>query len=140
MDRADRVVSTSLRSEPIGAVQKVLLIDGFQNLTHGVLDNLVLQRRDAQRPCLAWRLGDVDASDRLMTPALRPQPLVEVLQVGQQVLPVALLRDPIHAFRRSCSETTVGACQCRYIEKVGQRVEPSVGFLSRSFGYLPELW
>ena len=74
-----------------------------------------------------------------MTIALRLQPLVQVLQVVQQALPVLLLRDPIHAHRRILPQPVIGACQGRHIDQMRQRVEPSVGFSLRSFRYLPKL-
>jgi hypothetical protein len=36
--------------EPIGETQEVLLVDRVQHLNDGPLDELVLQRGDAQRP------------------------------------------------------------------------------------------
>ena len=93
---AHGVVGTASGPEAIRAVQKVLLVDGLQHLAHGVLDHLVLERRDANRPCLPLGLGDVDTSDRLMAVPLGLQPRVQVLEVGLQVLPVLLLGDPIH--------------------------------------------
>src|ERR1035437_6537435 len=45
--------------EPVGETPEVLLIDGIQHIHHGPLDDLVLQRGDAERPQPPVRLGDV---------------------------------------------------------------------------------
>src|SRR5262249_18740414 len=113
----------ALGSEAIRTVPEVLFEDGLQHFAQGVLDDLVLERRDAQRPCPAVPLGDVDPSDRLMTPAPGLQPLVPILQVGPQVLPVALLRVPIHACRRFGPKAVVGAGQ-RPVHRSGEPALP----------------
>ncbi len=68
---ANGVMGTALRPKAIRAVQKVLLVDCFQHFAHDVLDELVLERRDPNRPRLALALRDVDTSDRLMAISLR---------------------------------------------------------------------
>src|SRR5215471_8420077 len=100
-------MGTPPRPEAIRAVQEVLFVEGLQDLAQGVLDNLVLEGGDPQRTRLTLLFRDVDPSDRLMTPALRPQPLVQPPQVLRQVLPVAILRNPIHADRRPRAEAVV---------------------------------
>ena len=132
---AHGIVGTAPGPKTVGAVQEVLLVDGLQHRTHGVLDDLVLERRYAQRPRLAVVLRNVDPPDRLVTIALRPQPLVQVLDVSGQVLPVLLLRDPIHSDRRILALPVVGAGQGRLIQQMSQRVKLSVGFPSRSLRY-----
>ena len=87
---------------------------------HGVLDQLVLERRDANRPRLALALGDVDPSDGLMAILLRLQPRVQLLEVRLQVLPVLLLRDPIHAHRRICTLAAIGALESGHINQMRQ--------------------
>ena len=69
---------------------------------------------------------------------LRLQPRVQVLEVRLQVLPVLLLRDPIHAHRRILRMPVIGALQGRHIDQMRQRVEPSFGFAFRSFHYLQQ--
>ena len=122
--------------EAVRAVQKVLLVDRLQHLAHGVLDQLVLERRDANRPRLPLRFGDVDTSDRLMAVPLRLQPPVQVLEVRLQALPVLLLGDPIHPHRRVPTLAAIGALKGRHIDEMRQCVEPSFGFALRSFHYL----
>ncbi len=107
-------------SETVRAVQKVLLVDRFQHLTHDVLDQLVLERRDSNGPLLALILRDVDASDRLMAITLRLHPSVQVLEILLQVLPVLLLRDSIHTHRRIFSHAAVRSLQRRHIHQMRQ--------------------
>jgi hypothetical protein len=108
VEGAERVVGAASGPKAIRAVQKVLFVDGLQQLAQGVLDEFVLERRDAQRARLTFSFGDVDPSDRLMAVAFRLQPLEQFLQVAQQVLPVVLLGDPIHAYRRIRTEAVIG--------------------------------
>ena len=135
---ADRVVGARAGPKAVRTVQEVLLVDGLQHLAQSILDHLVLECRYAQRPRLAIVLRDVDTSDRLVTIALRPQPLVQALEVVPQVLSVVFLRDPIHADRRVLTLAVERPVQGQLIEQMGQRVELSVGFPLGSFRYLPE--
>ena len=73
---AYRVMGTASRPKAIGAIQEVLLVDDLQHLAYGVLDQLVLERRNPNRPRLPLPLGDMDTSERLMAVPLRFQPCV----------------------------------------------------------------
>jgi hypothetical protein len=111
-----------------------------QDLPHGVLDQFVLKRRNAYRPglTLTLALGDVDPPDGLVAILLRLQPRVQVLEVSLQVLPVLLLRDPIHVHRRRTALAMVGPFQGRHVNQMRQGVKPSLGFAFRSVHYLPK--
>ena len=74
-----------------------------------------------------------------MAISLRLHPRVEVLEVHLQRLPVLLLRDPIHAYRRILAHAVVGSFQGRHIDEMRQRVEPSFGLSLRSFHTLQQL-
>jgi hypothetical protein len=54
LDRHRHCVQRSMlaapRPEPVAEPEEVFLIDGIQHLGHGPLDDLVLQRRYAERP------------------------------------------------------------------------------------------
>ena len=57
--RIQRIVLAAPRPEPVREPEEVGLVDRVQHLHHCALDNLVLQRRDAQwAPRSVW-LGDV---------------------------------------------------------------------------------
>jgi hypothetical protein len=129
------VVGATPRPESVRTVQEVLLVNRLQNLADDVLDQFVLERRYPNRPRLAPSLRDVDASDRLVAVAFGPQPLVQVFQTNVQILPVPLLRHPVHTHRRVLAAPGVGPPQRRHIDQMRQRVEPSLGLSSRSFRY-----
>src|SRR4029453_9416256 len=63
-----RTASWALRPgrNPYEQLKKILLVDGFEYLAHGVLDHFVLERRNPNRPRLALGLWDVHPSDRLV--------------------------------------------------------------------------
>jgi hypothetical protein len=67
-----------------------------------------------------------------------PQPLVQILKTCFQVLPVLLLRYPVHAYRCVTTLAPIGAFQSYLIDEVRQRVELGIGFSPRSFRYLPK--
>ena len=114
------VMGAASGPEAVGAVQEVLLVDGLQYLTQGILDNLVLERRDPNRPRPSPFLWDVDTPDRLMAISLRLHPCVQILEIPLQVLPVLLLRDSIHTHRRIISHAVVGALQSGHIDAMCQ--------------------
>jgi hypothetical protein len=57
-----RIVLSPSGSKPVREAEEVRLVDGVQNLHHRALDDLVLQRRDAQRPLPAIGFRNVGAS------------------------------------------------------------------------------
>jgi len=62
-----------------------------------------------------------------------------ILLSSLEILPVLLLRDPIHAHRRILAHAVVGPLQGRHIDPMRQRVEPSFGLAPRSLHYLQPL-
>jgi hypothetical protein len=130
------VMGTAPGPKSIRAAQKVLLVECFQHLTHGVLNQLILKRRNPNRPHVPLSLRDVDTPDGLMAIPLRLQPGMQSLEVGLQVVPVVLLCDPIHTHRRIRTRSAISSCQSRHIHQMRQGVEPSFGFVFRSFHYL----
>lgn len=64
-ERVQRLMLAASQSESIGEAFEVHFIDGVENLHHGMLDNFIFQRRDAQRPHLAIGLGYVGPFRRL---------------------------------------------------------------------------
>jgi hypothetical protein len=57
--RVQRVVLAAPWPEAVGETAKVHLVDGVEHLDDGPLDDLVLQRCDAERPLPPVRLRDV---------------------------------------------------------------------------------
>ena len=58
-ERVQRIVLSPSRPEAIGEAEEVRLVDGIENLHHRTLDDLVLQRGDAERALPPVRLRDV---------------------------------------------------------------------------------
>ena len=55
--RIQRLMRTTLRTEPVGKALEVLFLDRIENGYHSLLNNLVLQCRDAQRRCFPSAFG-----------------------------------------------------------------------------------
>ena len=73
--RIQRIVRAAPGPEPVGEPEKVLLVDGVEHLDHGPLDDLVLQRGDAERPQPPVRLRDVRPPRRARPVAPTVHPL-----------------------------------------------------------------
>ena len=54
---AHRVLGAATGAVAVGAVEKIGLVDRPQEFRHGQLDELVFQRRNAQRPFLSIPVG-----------------------------------------------------------------------------------
>jgi hypothetical protein len=83
-------VRVASRAESVGEAEEVGLVDGVKHLDGRALDDLVLQRRHAERPLPSIGLGDVDSFDRLrpVRPSFQPLGKVsEVLLQGLSILP-----------------------------------------------------
>ena len=65
-------------SEPVGESQKVLFIDLVEDRHHGLLNNLVLQRRDPQRPLPPVGFRNVDSPRRLCPVCAPVDPAVQI--------------------------------------------------------------
>src|SRR6266851_7945135 len=85
--------------ESVRETPEVRLIDGVQHLDDGPLDNLVLQRGDAERPLPPVRLRDIHppARRRPVAPLLHPR--VQVPEVSLQILPVGCPPHPVYPRR-----------------------------------------
>ena len=64
VESIQRIVLAAPRSESIREAEKILLVDGLQDVHDGLLDDLVLQTQNAQWPLGAVRLPDVCPSGR----------------------------------------------------------------------------
>ena len=110
-DGVQRIMLAAAGPEPIRKSQEILLVDRAEHLHGRALDNLVLQRRDADRPFPPVRLRDVDPLDGpgAVRPALQAR--AQVLEVRFQGFPVARPRLPIDARRRVVLQRTVRLAQ-----------------------------
>ena len=64
MKGVQRIVLTASRSESVGKADEVFLVDGLQNCRDRLLDDLVLNTQDGERPPRSVRLRDVSPSGR----------------------------------------------------------------------------
>ena len=99
--RVQRPMRTAPRTKPVAEAPKVHLVYLIQDGHHGLLNNFVLQRRDADRTLPSVRLRDVDPPR-----CLRPvrSPVNPVLQIGEptfQTFLVLLPPNAVHSRRRA---------------------------------------
>jgi len=104
---------TAPRAESVREAEKVLFVDGVEHLDDGTLDDLVLQRGNAQRSLPPVRLLDVRPPYRLRSVRSPLQPLGQVLQVLSQLLAVVLPRFAVDPCRRLSLQRIVGLLQPR---------------------------
>ena len=62
VQRIQRLMLTAPRPEAIRETPKILLINLVEDCDHGLLDNLVLQRRNPERPLSTIRFRDIHSS------------------------------------------------------------------------------
>ena len=93
-----RAVCTPPGSEPVGAFQEVRFKDRFQDQKHRCLDHPVPEVRDAQRPQLPVRFGDIHPPHRSDAVGLFPQLSGQLFKKGFLTFSLDLLdRDPVHS-------------------------------------------
>src|SRR4030042_4346234 len=84
-DRIQRIMLAAAGAKAIAEAQEVLLINLAQDPRHRLLDDLVLQRCDAQRSLPTVRLGYPATPRGLRTVPSALDPIVEVRQPGLQL-------------------------------------------------------
>src|ERR1700674_4966521 len=102
VESIQRIVLAAPRSESIREAEKILLVDGLQNVHDCLLDDLVLQAQNAQWPLGAVRLRDVCPSGRAGPIAAPMHSLVQVLQFLFERFSIGL---PCHAIDAGRSVT-----------------------------------
>src|SRR5208282_2278697 len=115
-----RIVLTATRPETVAEAEEIFLVDGIQHFDRRPLDDLVLQRRDAERPLPPVRLGSVVAARWLRPVAAALDAAVQVRQLGCQTVAVVLPRQPVHPRCRFPLELEVGPAQQVDIDVVEQ--------------------
>ena len=90
-ERVQRIVLAASGSESIGEAQEIDFVDLVEHPHHGLLDDLVLQSRDAQRPLPSVGLRDEAATRRLRPVGALVDPAMEIaepiFEVGVVLLP-----------------------------------------------------
>src|SRR6516164_1113744 len=115
------------RPESIREAEKVGFVDGIQHLDRCALDDLVFQRRNAERSLPPVGLGDVHPPHRLGSVRSSLQPIGEVPEVRFQFLPVVPPRLPVHARRGFLLQAEVGQAErFQVVDMVQERREPQL--------------
>ena len=91
-----RLVLPSFGSKPIGAIEKILLVDGVKQFHHRFLHDLVLQGGNRDRSLFPVFLGDIDSPQWLALIFSILEPLMELADVSLGVPFVLLVRYAVY--------------------------------------------
>ena len=94
-ERVQRIVLSTLRPEPVTEPQEFRLVDRRQDRRHRRLDNLVLQRGNAQRSTPPIRLRKIPSTGGQRSIPSPMHTCVKALEVCLQALLVLCPRQPI---------------------------------------------
>ena len=132
-----RLMGAPTGPEAERAIDKVLLVDRSQQHHHRTLENLVLQRRDADRALLrrVACFGDVNTSDGWGSVKARLGSVQKRLEVGLQVLTVFVPRLAVHARRSPLAGAMVRFGEPRQIHQIRQGREAHLRRLARQLCY-----
>ena len=121
-----RIMRAAPRPEPIREAPEVHLVDGAQHLDDRPLNDLVLQRRDPQRPQATIRFRDVRPPTRLRPVAPRLHPTMQIQEIRLQVPSIVVPRHPVHPRRGLRADRPIRPPKPRRRDMVQQRGEPRV--------------
>ena len=96
-ERVQRLMLAASRSKPIRKAQKVLLVNRVENGDHGLLDDLVLQRRDSQRTLAPVGFRDIHSSRGLRSICSTVDPTVQIVKPTFQPGLILLPRPAVHS-------------------------------------------
>jgi len=131
VERVQRIVLAAPRPEPIGEADEVPLVDRLQHHHDRLLDDLVLQAPDAQRPLRAVRLRDVCPPGGTGTVAALVYLIVQVCQLCFEAFSVGLPHHAIDARRGVPRKREIALLQEIDGDVMQQRGEPHTLALSR---------
>jgi hypothetical protein len=123
-ERIQRVMRAAPRPKPIGKAPEVRLVDGVEHLDDGSLEELVLQRGNAQRPLPPVRLRDIHPPRRPRPIATRVNTGVQIPKVLFEILPVVHPHHPIHPRRGLGLKRPVRRPRTVDLDVVQERGEP----------------
>jgi hypothetical protein len=124
--RVQRIVRPSSRPEAVAEPEEVLLVDRFEHRGRRPLDDLVLQRRDCQRPLPAVRLRDIDPPRRQRPVGAPMDTVPQISEVSLKVCGVVLPRHAVHAGRRLALDCSERLPEQIVVDVVQERGEPLV--------------
>src|SRR5260370_24295501 len=97
------MVCSSSGSEPVGAVEKILLVDGTQYFDHPLLHEFVLEGGNRDRPLFPVFLGDVNSTQWLCPILAILERLMQFADVSRTVPFELLVGAAIHPATRLLS-------------------------------------
>ena len=121
--RVQRVVLAASRPEAVAEPQKVCFPDRVQHLDHRALDDLVLQRGNAERPLPSVRLGDIHPPRRQRPIGAAVNAVLEILEPRLEICAVFPSPHPVHSSRRLPLQRLVGIPQQVDIDVMEERRE-----------------
>ena len=119
-----RLVGPAARPEPVGEPQEVRLVDSVQHLDDGPLDDLVLQRGDAERPLPPVRLRDVHPARRARPVGTAVDTAEQVFEILPEILPVSVPRHPVNPWCSLRVDRHIGRPQASQVDVMQQCGEP----------------
>jgi hypothetical protein len=131
-ERIQRVMRAASRSESIREADEVRLVDAVQHLHDGTLQDLVLQRRDTERPQAPVSLRDIRPPSRPSSVAPTMDPFVQIPKVLFEVLPVGPPRHAVHPRSSASAQSLIRRPQAIDVHVVQERGEPCLLVLQRS--------
>ena len=135
VESIQRIMLATPRPEPTGEPNKVFLVDRLQHPHDRLLNNLVLQAPDAQRPLRAIGLRYVAPLGRMGSIAAAVHPIVQVFQFLFEIFSVGLSHHTIRPGRRIMLKRNVALLQEVDGDVMQQRGEPYIPTLSRRLAH-----
>ena len=123
-ERVQCIMRTASRPEPVREPEEILLVDRVQHLDQRTLDDLVLQRCDAERALPAVRLWYVVPARRLRPVGSSMNAVVKIGELAPEILAVFLPCHAVYTGRRIPLQPRVGAVKKPGIDMVEERGEP----------------
>ena len=114
---------TAPRPAPIRAPAEIFQVDRAQHLDHRALDDLVLQRGNAERPLPSVRLGDIHPPRRQRPIGAAVNAVLEILEPRLEICAVFPSPHPVHSRRRLPLQRLVGIPQQVDIDVMEERRE-----------------
>src|SRR5207245_4052044 len=136
VERVQRTMLASPRSESVRKAQKILFVDSVQHLDGRALDEFVFQHRNSERSFPPVALVDVRPTHRLRSIRSSLQPMGEILEVVLESLAVVPPCLSVHTGRGFLLQAEVGHAQrFQVVDVVEQRCEPRFLILTGCLTY-----
>jgi hypothetical protein len=121
--------------KPVGATEKLLLVDGVQQTHHHLLHELILQDRNRDRPLFPILFGDIYSAQWLSLVPAFFEPLMELSDVLLDVVFVLFVRDPVDSRTGILSQTPECLIHLLHCDQVSDRKQLSLRILLSEFSY-----